>query len=127
MCETGCVCAEPGWCERHNVLKSPHMHKLCQSRADYFALWESGRGPGQVVVPSEQVPPGVGTTLRKMLGCNSGLSSDFFWSLNVWGVEKCLAMFQQIVETVALRVRVSPVSASRLVRRAISDTPRRAE
>jgi hypothetical protein len=24
------------------------MVKLCQSREDYFAAWEAGRGPGQV-------------------------------------------------------------------------------
>lgn len=40
-------CPGPGWCERHQVVKSPHWVKLCQTREDYFRAWEEGRGPGQ--------------------------------------------------------------------------------
>lgn len=45
--KTNCECAAPGWCERHQCKKHPHFHKLCQTRADYFELWEKGAGPGQ--------------------------------------------------------------------------------
>ncbi len=45
--KTECECEEPGWCERHQCQKHPHFYKLCQSRPDYFQLWEEGRGPGQ--------------------------------------------------------------------------------
>ncbi|QDU10755.1 glycosyltransferase [Gimesia aquarii] len=45
--KTDCECAEPGWCERHQCKKHPHFHKLCQTRTDYFELWEKGAGPGQ--------------------------------------------------------------------------------
>jgi len=48
MTRPECECTGPGWCERHGVRKSAHMVKLCQSRDDYFLLWEAGRGPGQV-------------------------------------------------------------------------------
>ncbi len=42
-----CVCPLAGYCERHKVEKSERMHRHCQTRDDYFALWEAGRGPGQ--------------------------------------------------------------------------------
>ncbi|WP_198000923.1 glycosyltransferase [Gimesia fumaroli] len=45
--KTDCECASPGWCERHQCKKHPHFHKLCQTRTDYFELWEKGAGPGQ--------------------------------------------------------------------------------
>ncbi|MBN72689.1 MAG: hypothetical protein CME32_25830 [Gimesia sp.] len=45
--KTGCECAAPGWCERHQCKKHPHFHRLCQTRTDYFDLWERGAGPGQ--------------------------------------------------------------------------------
>ena len=45
--KTDCECAAPGWCERHQCKKHPHFHKLCQTRSDYFQLWEKGAGPGQ--------------------------------------------------------------------------------
>lgn len=57
---TGCVCKEPGWCERHQCQKHAHWHHLCQTNEDYFQAWEAGRGPGQglpkVVVPREPRP-----------------------------------------------------------------------
>lgn len=45
--KTDCECANPGWCKRHHCKKHPHFHKLCQTRTDYFDLWERGAGPGQ--------------------------------------------------------------------------------
>jgi len=44
---TGCVCPAAGYCERHKTEKNEHWHMLCQTREDYFAVWEAGRGPGQ--------------------------------------------------------------------------------
>lgn len=37
----------PFQCPRHGCRKTRHWWKLCQTRADYFRLWEEGRGPGQ--------------------------------------------------------------------------------
>lgn len=45
--KTKCVCENPGWCERHGISKSKHMHHLCQTNPKYFTLWENGVGPGQ--------------------------------------------------------------------------------
>ncbi len=45
--ENNCVCTRAGFCERHNIEKTPHMHKLCQNHAAYFNMWEECRGPGQ--------------------------------------------------------------------------------
>ena len=35
------------FCDRHKCLKSKSLHTLCQTRQDYFNLWEDGRGPLQ--------------------------------------------------------------------------------
>lgn len=45
--KTGCVCPMSGYCSRHQVNKSPHLHKLCQNHQGYFNMWETCRGPGQ--------------------------------------------------------------------------------
>jgi hypothetical protein len=42
---TECECSSAGFCTRHKCEKTEHFHKLCKSRPDYFALWESGKGP----------------------------------------------------------------------------------
>jgi hypothetical protein len=49
----------PFRCMRHDCLKTEHWHDLCRTRDDYFALWERGAGPGQVV-PPPAAPPAVG-------------------------------------------------------------------
>lgn len=36
-----------GFCERHGVQKSAHLHKLCQNHIGYFAMWEDCQGPNQ--------------------------------------------------------------------------------
>lgn len=45
--KTACECPNPGFCKRHNMEKGPHLHRLCQTRLDYFVMWEEGHGPGQ--------------------------------------------------------------------------------
>lgn len=42
--KTGCVCTAPGFCHRHNMTKIGRLFELCQTRKDYFDLWESGKG-----------------------------------------------------------------------------------
>jgi len=42
-----CTCPLASYCERHTINKSPHWHKLCQTRLDYRAAWDRGIGPGQ--------------------------------------------------------------------------------
>ena len=45
-----CECNIPdgGYCERHDVEKSPHLVHLCQTKERYFIAWEENRGPGQL-------------------------------------------------------------------------------
>ena len=45
---TDCECTQAGWCQRHNCHKPKHFFKLCQTRSDYFKMWEQGTGPGQL-------------------------------------------------------------------------------
>lgn len=44
---TPCECPLAGYCERHGVNKSAHLHKLCQNHIGYFAMWEDCHGPNQ--------------------------------------------------------------------------------
>jgi hypothetical protein len=44
---TPCVCKNAGYCERHQITKNPHFHRLCQTRQDYFNMYERCVGPGQ--------------------------------------------------------------------------------
>lgn len=44
---TPCECPMAGFCERHGVQKSAHLHKLCQNHMGYFTMWEDCRGPNQ--------------------------------------------------------------------------------
>lgn len=52
--KTDCVCEAAGFCQRHQCAKTEHFHNLCQTRPDYFALWERGGGP---CVNPNPVPP----------------------------------------------------------------------
>jgi len=52
---TDCTCERPGWCQRHQCVKTEHWHTLCRTRAGYFRLWEQGRGPGQGAVRQPQL------------------------------------------------------------------------
>lgn len=45
--KTQCACDLAGFCNRHGINKSAHMHKLCQNNPKYFKMWEECRGPGQ--------------------------------------------------------------------------------
>lgn len=45
--KTGCVCPNAGFCERHKINKTPHLHKLCQNHQPTFDRWEACQGPGQ--------------------------------------------------------------------------------
>ena len=44
---TPCECPMAGYCERHGVNKSAHLHKLCQNHIGYFVMWEDCQGPNQ--------------------------------------------------------------------------------
>lgn len=60
MEKTNCECPLAGYCNRHKIEKSPHMHKLCQNHPKYFQMWEECRGPGQQNVTCKEevvVPP----------------------------------------------------------------------
>lgn len=47
MKRTNCECPLAGYCNRHGVDKSNHLHKLCETNIRYFNMWENCRGPGQ--------------------------------------------------------------------------------
>ena len=42
-----CECPMAGFCKRHGIIKSSHLHKLCQNHKGYFQMWEECRGPNQ--------------------------------------------------------------------------------
>ena len=45
--KTSCECPMAGYCNRHGVTKSAHLHKLCKNHIGYFNMWEECRGPKQ--------------------------------------------------------------------------------
>jgi len=52
---TPCECPMAGFCQRHGVNKSTHLHKLCQNHIGYFMMWEECKGPNQN--PSDCIKP----------------------------------------------------------------------
>ena len=48
--KTPCECPLAGYCNRHEVNKNAHLHKLCQTNIKYFNLWEKCKGPLQSFV-----------------------------------------------------------------------------
>jgi hypothetical protein len=47
MNDCWCNIPDGGYCARHDVEKSAHLVKLCQTNERYFLAWEENRGPGQ--------------------------------------------------------------------------------
>lgn len=45
--KTPCECPLAGYCNRHEVTKNGHLHRLCQTNIKYFNLWEKCKGPLQ--------------------------------------------------------------------------------
>lgn len=54
--KTDCECPLAGYCNRHKVEKSNHLHKLCQNHTGYFEMWEACQGPGQQNVDCDKAP-----------------------------------------------------------------------
>ena len=48
--KTPCECPLAGYCNRHEVDKNAHLHKLCQTNIKYYNLWEKCKGPLQSFV-----------------------------------------------------------------------------
>jgi hypothetical protein len=92
MATTACECSGPGFCPRHKVVKSAHWVKLCQTRQNYFNVWEAGRGPGQAVpknpAPAEP-PPTTGRT--GCGGCGQKRSPSLL--AQAWSLSKAVAEF----------------------------------
>jgi hypothetical protein len=54
--KTGCICPLSGYCSKHQVNKTPHLHKLCQNHPGYFDMWENCKGPGQHNINCDKDP-----------------------------------------------------------------------
>ena len=96
---TNCECSESGWCERHKCKKTAHWVHLCQTRPDYFALWEQGKGPGQALLIENSKSNslsvlGPGTQLKKMLGCCNFKHANI---LDQWGCDGCLDKIEEVI------------------------------
>jgi len=111
-----CVCPAAGFCERHRILKSEHLHRLCSEVDGYFELWESGVGPLQKPRPDavrerrlrerakgiDRDAPGsvlaenirqLGYTVTRGCQCKSKIAT-----MNLWGVEGCRERIEEIVD-----------------------------
>ena len=65
--ECQCLGDGPVSCALHQCEKTAHLHRLCQTRPDYFRLWNEGRGPGQMAAPQKQSPLPLGTWLAALI------------------------------------------------------------
>ena len=45
---TDCECEGPGWRERHQCHKTLMQYRACRQIPGLFAMWEQGRGSGQL-------------------------------------------------------------------------------
>lgn len=105
-----CECPISGFCERHQVNKTDHLHDLCQNRPGYFELWESGKGPLQSKAErsrprTKQRTTGPGRHLKLILadkgykvkssGCNC---NDKAAKMDAWGVERCRERIDEIAD-----------------------------
>ncbi len=101
-----CQCPTPGYCWRHKMRKSLHLHHLCQTRADYRALWDwmaDGSLPQDVV--RKPYRKGPGDHLHAMLlkwfrvkpepGCKC---PERVRQMNAWGSAGCREHLDEIVE-----------------------------
>ena len=97
---SGCVCPQAGFCERHQCLKTEHWHMLCQTRSDYFQLWEEGRGPGQKQ-PQQQEPGLVrkaanfGKAVVKHVANRRQVASNELFAARIAICEECDSLNQQ--------------------------------
>lgn len=100
MTQCECVGHEAGWCERHRCRKTEHFRKLCRADPRYYALYEAGRGPGQITPGSVPAPRQIriplGTWLARgikrvtfgkvapCLGCQSRAAALDRWGAEMW-------------------------------------------
>lgn len=105
---TGCVCKEPGWCDRHQCLKHARWHELCQTHQGYFDAWEAGVGPGQHSGDGKYSE----TSIKKCgPGCHLSRLLAKFWIkdktgcgckqhaavMDQWGPDECLNRIDDII------------------------------
>ena len=98
--KTKCECPLAGYCKRHNAVKGPHLHKLCQTREDYFQLWEEGFGPGQgspqntAAKEEEEIQPIVSENSAKKIAEKTATEEEKKMpslGKQAWGFTKALA------------------------------------
>lgn len=126
-----CQCTGPGWCERHQIKKSPHWVHLCQTNERYWQAWEEGRGPGQLKRIGEDrkddSPCGPGTWLSQLMGCG-GLPRTYRHAMDSWGPDGCVTRADTIIGWLvpggACCRSITPVAAQRLLRLAIERSRR---
>lgn len=56
--KTGCTCENPGFCNRHQIVKTPHYFNLCKNHQGYYNSWEACRGPSQRFIDCNKMETG---------------------------------------------------------------------
>lgn len=99
-----CPILEGGWCDPHQIYKTPHYVKLCRTKPKYREAWNACRGPLQNLEEKhddplrKRVSYGPGTELRRCLGCSGArMSKVDFKMMDQWGVEGCREHHEEIV------------------------------
>lgn len=121
-----CPILDGGWCDPHQIFKTPHLVKLCRTRPKYRQAWNECRGPRQNIETKyadplrQRVTHGPGSELRKCLGCSGSRKSKVnFGRMNQWDVEGCQEHAAEIIGWL-VDSNMSESAATRLVNLAIS-------
>ena len=115
-----CECKTPGWCERHQIDKTPPMHHLCKTSEEWFNKWESGTGPGQPDydaeggTPMDQAVPPTSQFLCPAQGCGAQMTAPMQAAGAKVQCPQCNTPieFVKISETQLVGVLIDPAEAS---------------
>jgi hypothetical protein len=74
----GCECQNSGWCPRHRINKTEHLHNLCKTDEEYFDIWETGMGPLQDSLTEEERESITDKTKKESItACNCNFSMNY--------------------------------------------------
>lgn len=66
-CPSPCQCELAGYCERHGFIKTPHTHRLCQTRDDYRSKWDWQRSVQQRIPAAPTITSKIATASKAFI------------------------------------------------------------
>lgn len=75
---TGCECQNAGYCSRHRMDKTEGLVKICQTKPEYFKLWDEKTGMLSHQLSCEYLGRRVGYLDKAKLGCGCPDNTEVF-------------------------------------------------